>query len=1046
MERFVAHLETPAVVDVLYRIIQCEEHVPDANVIDWLASQDLISRVVDLLSPHHSSDLHNTVSELLKAIIALSAPSPANLTQNQGPSEAFGLGGSNSFGALSSRSGVNNRLVRELANDTNVRKMVGFMLDFSIPSQLARKLSQDASVELEEKSTSASEREDINDMNGRITPGRRPLDPSDTPAASSTTSLHLISDSDRFGEDMAPIKAPQIDVTPESCTSSLVTCIGVLIELIRKNNSDYFEQHLFHTLRTHLLQRQQEIADKRTKEKAEKKETEEMNAEEDDEMEGMEEAMAEMSNELGIVHLGPMLKILCERLPDFQQLLMRSKDHAETVTTSLGTVAALTFERYRITELYAELLHCSNMALLNRIAGEGPQYNENGILQGGIEGLQILARTLQGGDGSSESAEGGPNDSTTADITLNENLLMTPIDSTIVSNAEVPLDAEQTQREAKASQESEMSHVAHSRDTTKHTREAADRDKGPDDVEDEALLSEISLSGTLPGSTQEASDVVTEATTEDMEALESKEESSSRETSKAESNLSTSSHAEVTLTAASSPTSPLPLEEEAGTDHVVGDLLKMQFLRSNVIDTILTLFFAYPWNNFLHNVVYDILQQFFNGRMDLGLNRRLTLAVFEKGRLTEKIVEGHQRNEESLSGPRKIRMGYMGHMNLIAEEVVKLLERYPEEVENKVKEFITPSWQEYVNETLKENREKEAAPLAGGRPTGGFSIQSGEATNTADGNLPANMQVFVNYLKSQMGDGSTSDDDEDDDDQHQQQQQQRNTDSDAGWMSRNTKSKQIYFNQGEGEGEGSGEDGFEDAFQPISSTFSQGRRGLTEDDDDDEDDDEWGPFADSSDIGTSSHPNAISSAQAYLTPADWASDFQRSTAAAEQDQLHYQFEQGEEVAGTSPTLDGERGQSMTRRDSTDSSDSSNSTPFIDLLDSTTYRQTDVVAAAHARRPSLGQLESPHATSIGIEAGRRASTGSGSSDPSVANAIDEDEPLGPGVSPDVHSNLETGMMERVIDGKMIQVPLDDVALVSQHEAEAADKGESAVEED
>ena len=61
-----------------------------------------------------------------------------------------------------------------------------------------------------------------------------------------------------------------------------------------------------------------------------------------------------------------------------------------------------------------------------------------------------------------------------------------------------------------------------------------------------------------------------------------------------------------------------------------------------------TLFFEYPWNNFLHNVVYDILQQFFNGRMDTGLNRRLAIAVFESGKLTDRIVAGHRANEASL--------------------------------------------------------------------------------------------------------------------------------------------------------------------------------------------------------------------------------------------------------------------------------------------------------------------------------------------------------------------------------------------------------------
>lgn len=56
-------------------------------------------------------------------------------------------------------------------------------------------------------------------------------------------------------------------------------------------------------------------------------------------------------------------------------------------------------------------------------------------------------------------------------------------------------------------------------------------------------------------------------------------------------------------------------------------------------------------------------------------------------------------------------------MNLIAEETVKLLERYPYEIAAIVDDSIAqPDWDNFVNQTLRESREREAAPLAGGRP------------------------------------------------------------------------------------------------------------------------------------------------------------------------------------------------------------------------------------------------------------------------------------------------------------------------------------------
>ena len=44
----------------------------------------------------------------------------------------------------------------------------------------------------------------------------------------------------------------------QSCASSVTHAISIIIELIRKNNSDYFEPYLFHTLRNRLIHVQQQ--------------------------------------------------------------------------------------------------------------------------------------------------------------------------------------------------------------------------------------------------------------------------------------------------------------------------------------------------------------------------------------------------------------------------------------------------------------------------------------------------------------------------------------------------------------------------------------------------------------------------------------------------------------------------------------------------------------------------------------------------------------------------------------------------------------------
>lgn len=64
-----------------------------------------------------------------------------------------------------------------------------------------------------------------------------------------------------------------------------------------------------------------------------------------------------------------------------------------------------TLERYRIVELYAELLHCSNMSLLNRSAVFSHMYDSEGRLKGGLSGLEELAQVIAMNSSNERAAE-----------------------------------------------------------------------------------------------------------------------------------------------------------------------------------------------------------------------------------------------------------------------------------------------------------------------------------------------------------------------------------------------------------------------------------------------------------------------------------------------------------------------------------------------------------------------------------------------------------------------------------------------------------------
>lgn len=158
-------------------------------------------------------------------------------------------------------------------------------------------------------------------------------------------------------------------------------------------------------------------------------------------------------------------------------------------------------------------------------------------------------------------------------------------------------------------------------------------------------------------------------------------------------------------------------QDLSNVQPVVGDYLKMQFVEYGIVPTILSFFFKYPWNNFLHNVVYDIVQQVFNGPMDRGFNPTLAISLFESADITSQIINGQHASEQSQQ-QNKTRMGYMGHLTLIAEEVVKFTERHPPELlsETVLQKVMDQEWINYVEGALAETRERDNAILGGVRP------------------------------------------------------------------------------------------------------------------------------------------------------------------------------------------------------------------------------------------------------------------------------------------------------------------------------------------
>ena len=103
----------------------------------------------------------------------------------------------------------------------------------------------------------------------------------------------------------------------------------------------------------------------------------------------------------------------------------------------------------------------------------------------------------------------------------------------------------------------------------------------------------------------------------------------------------------------------------------------------------------------MHNVVYDVVQQVFNGPMDRGYNPTLAISLFDCADITAQIISGQSMSDES-QAKAKTRMGFMGHLTLIAEEVVKFTEGHPAEILSGVvmEKVMSEPWINYVEGPL----------------------------------------------------------------------------------------------------------------------------------------------------------------------------------------------------------------------------------------------------------------------------------------------------------------------------------------------------------
>ena len=309
------------------------------GIYQWLCEQALVTKLLELLTPYESPSTHATVAELIKAIISLTSPNAFNPNGGNGadsqdltaedtsnPQNQHGSVQTIAHGnrSMSSDGNTTTETTSEGGAESNIspgqrdNRLIRDLVLASHIAMLVEPMHRKAMWRNDEEAVHVSDMKSDNLVEVDLQEGDAKDTVDEVPVGEPPQ--ENIKDS-RYSFD--PYRVEKLP-SPASSSSSFCQSITILIELIRKNNSDYSEPYLFHSIRNRLMGMQQRKVENRfqAKEKSEMDDSHTSSLEEDaQDRQDMEDTMAEMSEKLGIVHLGPLLSQISDRIGDLQSVI-----------------------------------------------------------------------------------------------------------------------------------------------------------------------------------------------------------------------------------------------------------------------------------------------------------------------------------------------------------------------------------------------------------------------------------------------------------------------------------------------------------------------------------------------------------------------------------------------------------------------------------------------------------------------------------------------------------------------------------------------------
>ncbi|KAF5289942.1 hypothetical protein FQR65_LT11689 [Abscondita terminalis] len=184
-----------------------------------------------------------------------------------------------------------------------------------------------------------------------------------------------------------------------------------------------------------------------------------------------------------------------------------------------------------------------------------------------------------------------------------------------------------------------------------------------------------------------------------------------------------------------------------------------ELISLGTIQVLLDLFFAFPWNNFLHTQVQSCLVSALKvptpsgtDDEDIALNKHLII----KCKLIERILEAWKYNDEQELEKKRVRQGYMGHLTDIANSIAEMCSTTPlgQFLQDNVPE-TAESFKNFSETTLQELIKTRGILLGGVYPNTSYPNAVNEASDEcgdapySQSNAP-NQQMFTQYQMLQL--------------------------------------------------------------------------------------------------------------------------------------------------------------------------------------------------------------------------------------------------------------------------------------------------------